>query len=121
MAISKFESTHATRRLTFALLAILATPSCAYQAIAHRGVFHDRNDNYRLAENSVDALSRANSFGLAGAELDLRLTSDGVVVVTHDVVSNRATLEDNYSGRLVSRLSTLACSLCKTDIFKESR
>lgn len=83
-----------------ASLLLFSQPAHAYQSVAHRGLFHDRNDNYNLAENSVDALFRAQTFGLPGAELDLRLSEDGQVLVFHDQIANRATTIDNDGGRL---------------------
>ncbi|GAC94343.1 glycerophosphodiester phosphodiesterase [Pseudozyma hubeiensis SY62] len=74
----------------------------AWQPIAHRGVFHDVDDSQANAENSIGALYRAGDLGLPGVELDLRLSSDGVVMVTHDVLTNRATTVDNYGGKLNS-------------------
>lgn len=46
---------------------------------SHRGVAHDGAD-----ENSVKAFCHALEHGIDGIELDIRLTRDGVAVVTHD-------------------------------------
>lgn len=43
---------------------------------------------------------RAEALGLPGVEFDLRLSSDNQVLVFHDMISNRATSNDNYGGRL---------------------
>jgi glycerophosphoryl diester phosphodiesterase len=79
---------------------LLARPLLAWLAIAHRGLYHDVADNHALAENSVDALYRAYDLGLLGVEFDLRLDSSGEVLVVHDAISNRATVNDSYSGKL---------------------
>ncbi|KAI5239914.1 pectin lyase-like protein [Aureobasidium subglaciale] len=67
------------------------------ETIAHRGLFHDVNDHNPMAGNTIDAMYRAESLGL---EFDLRLSSDNQVLVTHDLISNRATVKDNFGGRL---------------------
>ncbi len=85
-----------------AAAAVLAGMSFAWQPIAHRGVFHDVDDSQANAENTVGALYRANDLHMPGVELDVRLSSDGVVLVTHDVLTNRATVVDNYGGKLDS-------------------
>lgn len=82
--------------------ATLASVSFAWKPIAHRGVFHDIDDRQANAENTVGALYRANALNMPGVELDLRLASDGTVLVTHDVLTNRATVVDNYDGKLNS-------------------
>lgn len=66
--------------------------------IAHRGIFHDANDQWNLPENSFWAVQRAYDFGLAGVELDLRLSKDGQVMVTHDQIANRTTRDDFAGG-----------------------
>lgn len=48
------------------------------EIVAHRGYW---NDN---AQNSIASLKKAQGFGCWGSEFDLRMTSDGVVVVNHD-------------------------------------
>ncbi|HWL39570.1 MAG TPA: glycerophosphodiester phosphodiesterase, partial [Gemmatimonadaceae bacterium] len=51
-------------------------------AISHRGA-HDT-----LPENSIPAFERAIQLGADAIELDVRATSDGIVVVHHDPVLN---------------------------------
>ncbi|MFA5130581.1 MAG: glycerophosphodiester phosphodiesterase family protein [Patescibacteria group bacterium] len=46
---------------------------------AHRGVSHKEAD-----ENSLEAFCAAVNFGIDGIELDVRLTKDGIAVITHD-------------------------------------
>ncbi|THW92229.1 hypothetical protein D6D15_03320 [Aureobasidium pullulans] len=91
---------HCSPLVTLLTLVILVEPLFAYQTIAHRGIFHDVKDHNALAENSVNAMYRAEALGLPGVEFDLRLSSDNQVLVFHDMISNRATSTDNYGGRL---------------------
>lgn len=80
--------------LAIAATAALPAVASATQTIAHRGVFHDVSDQYALPENSLLAILRAKSMGLSGVELDLRLSHDGVVIVTHDQIANRTSRDD---------------------------
>ncbi len=83
------------------LLPVCATPAAAqsnYETIAHRGVYHDVDPKMGEAENSLDSVSRAYILGMKGVELDLRLDADGRVIVTHDMVANRAICLDNAGG-----------------------
>ncbi|TIA08298.1 hypothetical protein D6C81_09146 [Aureobasidium pullulans] len=91
---------HCSPLATLLTLVILVKPLFAYQTIAHRGLFHDVNDHNALAENSVNAMYRAEALGPPSVEFDLRLSSDNQVLVFHDMISNRATSNDNYGGRL---------------------
>jgi glycerophosphoryl diester phosphodiesterase len=85
----------------FAMAAAVLTPAiaAAQQTIAHRGMFHDVLNRHNLPENSYDAIVRAHDMGLKGVELDLRLSSDGQVLVTHDQIANRTTVDDYDHGR----------------------
>jgi hypothetical protein len=78
---------------------LLARPLLAWQNVAHRGLYHDATDKYAIPENCLDALYRAYDLGLPGVELDLRLASSGEILVTHDLISNRATIIDNDDGK----------------------
>lgn len=94
---------HFLKLSSYVSLAVaLAGNAVAWQAIAHRGLFHDIDNSIALAENSLLSVVRAYDLGMPGAEIDLRLSSDGVVMVTHDVLSNRATVVDNDNGRFDS-------------------
>lgn len=93
---------HKLSTYVIAAVALASIPVFGWQPIAHRGVFHDVDDRQANSENTVGALYRADDLKMPGVELDLRLSSDGVVMVTHDVLSNRATTVDNYDGRLNS-------------------
>lgn len=94
LALNKF-----SQCLMAAVATALLAPSMASasQEIAHRGVFHDATDRWNLPENSFFAVQRAYDMGLKGVELDLRLSSDGQVMVTHDQIANRTT-KDDYDG-----------------------
>lgn len=93
-----------TKRLKWPAIAAIATallaPAMAPAStlIAHRGIFHDATDQWNVPENSFYAVQRAYDLGLAGVELDLRLSSDGQVMVTHDQIANRTTRDDNAGG-----------------------
>jgi len=93
-----------TKRLKWPAIAAIATallaPAMAPAStlIAHRGIFHDVTDQWNVPENSFYAVQRAYDLGLAGVELDLRLSSDGQVMVTHDQIANRTTRDDNAGG-----------------------
>ncbi|KQQ45890.1 hypothetical protein ASF61_19810 [Duganella sp. Leaf126] len=82
--------------LAGALLAPLYASATA--TIAHRGVYHDISNYSNLPENSYYAVTRAKDMGFAGVELDLRLASDGTVMVTHDKIANRSTRDDGGNG-----------------------
>lgn len=58
------------------------TDLCAQQIIAHRGYW--KAD--RSAQNSIQALMKADSIKAYGSEVDVRLSSDGIPVVNHDAV-----------------------------------
>lgn len=87
-----------------ALCATILSPAVAsaHEVIAHRGVYHDVTSDQTLAENSFYAVIRAHELGLRGVELDLRLDSTNTVLVTHDMISNRATVADNDGGNMNS-------------------
>ncbi len=51
-----------------------------YRLLAHKGY----QDEYRLPENSVQAVLRGARLGLEGAEIDVKLTQDGIPFVIHN-------------------------------------
>lgn len=51
-----------------------------YRILAHKGY----QDDYRLPENSVQAVLHGADVGLDGAEIDVKLTRDGVPFVIHN-------------------------------------
>ena len=53
--------------------------------IAHRGA------NSRAPENTISAFSAARDLGADGIEMDVKLTTDGQVVVMHDQTVDRTT------------------------------
>ena len=74
-----------------------------FQVIAHRGA------SAAERENTISAFKRAVSMGSQAAELDVRRTIDGILVVHHN-----ATLDD---GRIISQVeySELPDHLCSLD------
>lgn len=55
------------------------------QTFAHRGCWFENT----VPENSLSAVRMAKKFGYIGIELDVRYTSDGVMVIMHDDSINR--------------------------------
>ncbi len=67
------------KRLTFACaLALIASAASAFDLQAHRG------GRGLMPENTLAAFASALSIGVTTIELDLGMTKDGVVVVSHD-------------------------------------
>lgn len=78
------------------------------QYIAHRGYHDEKNP-----ENSLGAFERAIENGYA-IELDVRLISDGTVIVLHDDNLKRVCGKDKYASQL--KLDDLAfCKLFNTE------
>jgi glycerophosphoryl diester phosphodiesterase len=80
------------------LLALVAgdrqTPSAqtpAVQAPLDVRLFGHRGFTRAVPENSLASLNAAAALGLAGAEIDLRTTRDGDVVLMHDATVDRTT------------------------------
>ena len=69
----------------------------APKAVAHRG-FHGSG----RPENSIAALKAAQDAGLYGSEMDLWITTDGVVYVNHDGVISGKTIQNCTSADLAS-------------------
>lgn len=63
------QTMHCSPLATLLTFVVLVEPLFAYQTIARRGLFHDVNDHNALAENSVNAMYRAEALGLPGVEL----------------------------------------------------
>ena len=84
--------------LLLALLPILAgagtEPRRQPGVIAHRGV------SLEAPENTLPAIQKAIDLGCAMAEIDLRYTADGEVVVLHDATVDRTT---DGSGRVAEK------------------
>ena len=70
------------RRVSPALLVLMALPSHALDLQGHRGA------RGLLPENTLPAFERALELGMTTLELDVGLTRDGVVVIAHDRVLN---------------------------------
>lgn len=61
----------------------------ATKIIAHRGYHKDG-----IPENSIEALAKAQEFGFHGSEVDVWITTDGVIVCNHDGVLSGMKLQD---------------------------
>ncbi|MCW3088477.1 MAG: glycerophosphodiester phosphodiesterase [Sediminibacterium sp.] len=68
-----------------------ATP---LQIVAHR-LGGRSSDLLPASENSIEMLKLASRFGATGVETDVRLTSDGVPVLYHDVNLNERLIQKN--------------------------
>lgn len=67
--------------------------------IAHRGAWKAKN----LPENSIAALKHAIELGCTGSEFDVRMTSDHVLIVTHDPDYNGLIIEENTYATLAKQ------------------
>jgi glycerophosphoryl diester phosphodiesterase len=79
--------------ITSLFLLLLMNTSNAQQTkiIAHRGAWKEFN----LPENSIASLAKAIELKCDGAEFDVRMTKDGVLVVNHDPVYFGDTIQTN--------------------------
>ena len=59
--------------------------------VAHRGAWKANN----LPENSIAALRHSIELKCTGSEFDVRMTSDDVLIVTHDKDYNALIIEEN--------------------------
>jgi len=66
------------------------------EVIAHRGAWKAKN----LPENSIAALKHAIALNCAGSEFDVRMTSDHVLVVTHDPTYRDLVVEETTYAEL---------------------
>ena len=67
-----------------------ATP---FEIVSHHG--GQNADLLPVSENTVEAIRLAQSFGATGIELDIRMTSDGVPVLFHDVTLSERAIQKN--------------------------
>jgi glycerophosphoryl diester phosphodiesterase len=72
-------------------LAVLGAGHRAAPAPLDVRLFAHRGYTREAPENSIAALRAAVALGLAGSEIDLRTTRDGVVVLMHDATVDRTT------------------------------
>jgi len=78
--------------------------------LAHRGAHRPESDDVR--ENTLAAFRLAIDVGADGVELDVRRTSDGVLVVLHDaVLPGGVALADTHAADLPDWLPTLEAAL----------
>ncbi|MGC2485347.1 MAG: glycerophosphodiester phosphodiesterase [Acidimicrobiales bacterium] len=73
--------------------------------LAHRGA------HFNVRENTLDAFREAKELGVAGVELDVRRTSDGVLVVHHDPVVEFMTIDQTPARDLPGYVPSLDESL----------
>ncbi|MBI3569022.1 MAG: glycerophosphodiester phosphodiesterase [Gemmatimonadetes bacterium] len=78
------------------------------ELIAHRGASRER------PENTVAAFRRAVELGADGVELDVHLTTDGVLVVHHDAVPHAAP-DPALAGRPLHELSSAEVARFRVD------
>jgi glycerophosphoryl diester phosphodiesterase len=76
------------RTISLCLAAILAVPAFAFDLQGHRGA------RGLAPENTLPAFERALDIGVTTLELDIGVTSDGVVVIHHDPYLNPAITRD---------------------------
>ncbi|MFM7645333.1 MAG: glycerophosphodiester phosphodiesterase family protein [Sphingomonadales bacterium] len=67
--------------------------------IAHRGAFKKNG----FPENSIASLREAIRLNCAGAEFDVRMTADSVLVVNHDAHYNNLTIETTTYAELAAQ------------------
>lgn len=92
------------RFLTLCLLVLTINSVSAKQPIyphmyAHRGCWaKDKNGEWVIPENSIEAVAVAKRMGYEGIECDVRYTKDHQMVILHDATLNRtARHAGNYS------------------------
>ncbi|NLA36754.1 MAG: glycerophosphodiester phosphodiesterase [Actinobacteria bacterium] len=74
--------------------------------IGHRGASHD------FSENTLDAFEGAKAQGADWVELDVRRTSDGLLIVHHDAhLSDGRAIADVKAGELPKSVPTLEAAL----------
>jgi len=59
--------------------------------VAHRGAWKSNN----FPQNSIASLKQAITLGCTGSEFDVRMTSDNVLIVTHDSDYNELDIEES--------------------------
>lgn len=69
--------------------------------VAHRGFHYSTDDLKRPLENTLAAYERAWSAGVVHCECDVTLTSDGVIVLSHDDDLKRLAL---YPGTILKKV-----------------
>lgn len=70
--------------------------------IAHRGAWKKNN----LPQNSIASLKQAIALNCTGSEFDVRMTSDNILIVTHDSDYNNLIIEENtYADLAKHKLS----------------
>ena len=83
-------------RLLAIALALMAWPALAFDLQGHRGA------RGLLPENTLPSFQRALELGVTTLELDIAVTKDGVLVISHDPALNPDLTRD-ASGRFLER------------------
>ena len=78
---------------TLLILLMLLTPFSICPCFATDFIVH-RGDMINAPENTMAAFQEAKRNGAAGCEIDVRITRDGVLVLSHDASLKRATGKD---------------------------
>ena len=81
-------------------VAVVTTAQPLPKMFAHRGCW-----SKIVPENSIPAVSRAAQHGYMGIELDVRLTSDGKMVIMHDKWLNRTCRNASDYSKLAEKVA----------------
>lgn len=84
------------KRAALLLAMLVATPAAAFDLQGHRGA------RGLLPENTLPAFQRALEIGVSTLELDIAITRDGVLVISHDPALNPDHTRD-ASGRFLEQ------------------
>tara|TARA_R110002096_G_scaffold435214_1_gene659763 strand:- start:3312 stop:4907 length:1596 start_codon:yes stop_codon:yes gene_type:complete len=95
------------KRYIFLLLIVISLTSCDSKkqekfvfadnvVIAHRGAWKQKN----LPENSIASLKQAIALNCVGSEFDVRITSDSILIVTHDADYHGLIVEESTYNKL---------------------
>ncbi|HXE48553.1 MAG TPA: glycerophosphodiester phosphodiesterase family protein, partial [Ramlibacter sp.] len=87
------------------LICSLALPAAAFDLQGHRGT------RGHAPENTLPAFERALRIGVSTLELDIGITADGVVVISHDPFLNPAITRDAQGRWLAGTSGPLIKSL----------
>lgn len=90
------------KNLLLATLLAAALPASAVEIIAHRGASYD------APENTLAAFKLGYEHGADGCELDIHLTKDGQIIVSHDANTERTTgIKRRIAESTLAELSAL--------------
>jgi glycerophosphoryl diester phosphodiesterase len=103
LGVSSREGTLVVRSdSTVAPVSVKVTQRALTRVIAHRGYWNKAGS----AQNSLSSLQNAIDLGVHGSELDVWITTDGVIVLNHDASYGGVTIENSaYAAIEPLRLS----------------